>query len=212
MTKRELERLKQDFEKGVYIKKSTAILLVVMTLCLGLFLGNLLTVIYTAQPQGQGQQAVAPAAKNSAPQQQMSQQQANRIIELERLTRNEPDNVGAWRQLGNAYYDTNRPKNAITAYEKSLQLDPNSANVWTDLGTMYRRDGQFQKAIECYDRAIALQPTHQNALFNKGIVYYHDLGQKDKGVASWEALLKVNPSAKTPQGQSLKDFIQSHKQ
>ena len=208
MTKRELERLKQEFEQGVYVKKSTTILLVVMTLCLGLFLGNLITVIYTAQPTAQ--QAVN--TQSQQPQQpQVSQQQASRIIELERLTRNEPDNVGAWRQLGNAYYDTNRPKNAITAYNKSLELDASDPNVWTDLGTMYRRDGQYEKAIEAYNKAIQLNPTHQNALFNRGIVYMHDLKEKDKAIASWEELLAINPSARTPQGQSLKDFIAAHK-
>ena len=62
MTKRELERLYEDFERGVYVKKSTTILLVVLTLCLGLFLGNLLTVIYSSQPQTPRTVATAPNA------------------------------------------------------------------------------------------------------------------------------------------------------
>lgn len=210
MTKRELEHLKQEFEQGKYVKKSTLVLSVTLTLALGLFLGNLLTVIYTGQPAGQ--QAAAPQKpQQQQAQAQMGQAQAKRIIELERLTRNEPGNVGAWRQLGNAYYDTNRPVNAIAAYSKSLELDPTDPNVWTDLGTMYRRDSQFQNAIDSYNKAIELNPKHQNALFNRGIVYMHDLQDKEKAIQSWKTLLAANPSARTPQGQPLKDFIEAHK-
>jgi cytochrome c-type biogenesis protein CcmH/NrfG len=208
MTKREAERLKQDFENGVYVKKSTTIMCVVLALCLGIFLGNLLTVIFSAQPSAQPTAAVQ---QTEPAQPQITQAQASRILELERQTRNNPDNIQAWQQLGNAYYDTNRPENAIVAYNKSLALDASNANVWTDLGTMYRRAGQYQKAIESYNSALKINPTHKNALFNKGIVYLHDLNDKAKGIATWEELLKTNPSARTPQGQPLKEFIEAHR-
>jgi len=206
MTKRDFERLKQEFETGAYIKKSTGIMCVAFALCLGLFLGNLLTVIYTAQPsQQQASQTQQPQVNAQA------EAQASKIISLERLTRNDPDNVGAWQQLGNAYYDAHRSVNAIKAYIRSLELDNSNANVWTDLGTMYRSNGQFEKAVESYNQALAVNPAHQNALFNKGIVYLHDLNESEKGIAAWEELLTVNPSARTPQGQPLKDFIESHR-
>jgi cytochrome c-type biogenesis protein CcmH/NrfG len=208
MTKREAERLRLEFEKGVYVKKSTTIMCVAFALCLGVFLGNLLTVIYSAQPPAQQTRAVQ---QEQPKQPQVSQAQASRIIDLERLTRNEPDNVSAWQQLGNAYYDANRPENAISAYNKSLTLDDSSDDVWTDLGTMYRRTGQYQKAIESYNCALKVNPIHANALFNKGVVYVHDLKQIEKGIVVWEDLLASNPSAKTPQGQPLKEFIDAHK-
>ncbi|KAF1074358.1 tetratricopeptide repeat protein [Halodesulfovibrio sp. MK-HDV] len=208
MTKREAERLRLEFEKGIYVKKSTTIMCVAFALCLGVFLGNLLTVIYSAQPPAQQTRAVQ---QTQPKQPQVSQAQASKIIDLERLTRNEPDNVSAWQQLGNAYYDANRPENAITAYNKALALDDSSADVWTDLGTMYRRAGQYQKAIESYNNALKIDPIHANALFNKGVVYVHDLKQKEKGIVAWEELLASNPSAKTPQGQPLKEFIDAHR-
>lgn len=208
MTKREVERLKQEFEKGMYVKKSTTIMCIALALCLGIFLGNLLTVMYTGQPAAQ--QVAAPAPQQTQ-QPQISQSQTARILDLERMTRNEPDNVGAWQQLGNTYYDANRPENAITAYGKSLELESAHPNVWTDLGTMYRRTGQYEKAIESYNNALKHNPTHRNALFNKGIVYFHDLNQKDKGVAVWEELLKAYPTATTPQGKPLKEFIDAHR-
>ncbi|SIO36974.1 tetratricopeptide repeat protein [Halodesulfovibrio marinisediminis] len=208
MTKREAARLQEEFKKGMYVKKSTTIMCTVFALCLGVFLGNLLTVIYTAQPPAQQSTAIQ---QSQPTQPQVSQSQASRIIDLERLTRNEPDNISAWQQLGNAYYDANRPEHAIKAYIKSLELDESFPNIWTDLGTMYRRTGQFQKAIESYDNALKFAPTHPNALFNKGIVYLHDLEQKEKGIAAWEELLKSNPSARTPQGKPLKEFIDAHR-
>lgn len=208
MTKREAARLREEFEKGMYVKKSTTIMCVVFALCLGVFLGNLLTVIYTAQPPAQ-QTAAVQQTQTTQP--QVSQTQATRIIDLERLTRNEPDNVSAWQQLGNAYYDANRPEHAIKAYTTSLELNDSFPNVWTDLGTMYRRTSQYQKAIECYNNALKLNPAHPNALFNKGIVYFHDLKQKENGIKAWEELLKADPSARTPQGKPLGEFIEAHR-
>jgi len=208
MTKREVERLKQDFEKGMYVKKSTTIMCIAFALCVGIFLGNLLTVLYTDKPAAP---RVATTGQTQTPQSQISQSTAARILNIERMTRNEPDNAGTWQQLGNAYYDANKPEAAIAAYEKSLELDAEHPNVWTDLGTMYRRTGQFEKAIESYNKALQYNPTHQNALFNKGIVYLHDLNQKEKGIAVWEVLLKANPTAKTPQGKPLKEFIDAHR-
>ncbi|WP_027361846.1 tetratricopeptide repeat protein [Halodesulfovibrio aestuarii] len=209
MTKREAERLRQEFEKGVYVKKSTTIMCIVFALFLGVFLGNLLTVIYTAVPSPAKQTAKVQQAQPL--QSQISQDQASRIIDLERQTRNEPTNALAWQQLGNAYYDTNHPESAIAAYSRSLELDSSHADIWTDLGTMYRQTGQYQKAIESYNQALQRNPTHPNALFNKGIVYLHDLKQRDKGIAAWEELLASNPFAQTPQGKPLKEFIDEHR-
>lgn len=210
MTKRELEHLKQEFEQGKYVKKSTLVLTVALTLALGLFLGNLLTVIYSGQSAGLQAAPVKKAQQQPQPS-PMEQAQVSQILEMERLTRSEPWNVGAWRKLGNAYYDTNRPANAIAAYTKCLELDSTDPNVWTDLGTMYRRNSQFEKAIDCYNEAIMLNPSHQNALFNKGVIYMHDLQNKTKAIESWEMLLASNPSATTPQGKPLKEYIDAHR-
>ena len=44
-------------------------------------------------------------------------------------------------------------------------------------------------------------------MFNKGVVLMHDLNDKPGALASWEALVKVNPNAKAPNGQLVSNLI-----
>ena len=122
-----------------------------------------------------------------------------------------PENVKAWTQLGNSYYDAHMFEKAIRAYKKSLELNPADANVWTDLGIMYRRSGQPQKAIEAFDSAILNDGKHEFARFNKGIVLMHDMEDAQAAIVAWEELAKINPNAKTPNGQPLKELIEKLK-
>ena len=77
----------------------------------------------------------------------------------------------------------------------------------TDLGIMYRRTGQPQKAIESFDKAAKMDPRQETALYDKGIVLMHDLKDIPGAIKAWEELLKRNPSATSPTGQSIKDLV-----
>jgi tetratricopeptide (TPR) repeat protein len=109
--------------------------------------------------------------------------------------------------LGNLYFDSSDFKNAIRAYQRSLELNPKNADVWTDMGVMYRRDGQPTEAIKAFDKAIEINPRHEIARFNKGVVLMHDLRDFENTIRTWEELLKINPSAKAPGGQPLKELV-----
>jgi len=150
----------------------------------------------TAGPQGQQNPGLSP-------------DQASRIMSLENEVSVNPQNVLAWTDLGNIYFDANRFLKSINAYEKALALDPNKANVWTDLGVMYRRSQQHEKALEAFDRAASLNPTHEQARFNRGIVLMYDMNDKAGAIKAWEELLTINPNATAPSGQSLREMIDS---
>jgi cytochrome c-type biogenesis protein CcmH/NrfG len=136
-----------------------------------------------------------------------SAQVAAQILKLEQYLKNNPEDAAAWTQIGNLFFDSNQPDNAIDAYEKSLAIEPGKVEVLTDLGVMYRRNKQPQKAIEMFDKVIALDPGFETARFNKGIVLMHDLNDLEAGIKAWEELVKVNPMATTPNGESLDAMI-----
>jgi tetratricopeptide (TPR) repeat protein len=74
-----------------------------------------------------------------------------RIIQtLEEEVAQNPQNVKAWINLGNAYFDKDQYQEAIHAYENSLTIEPNNANVLNDLGVMYRRSKKPLKALEVF--------------------------------------------------------------
>jgi cytochrome c-type biogenesis protein CcmH/NrfG len=122
-----------------------------------------------------------------------------------------PTSAAAWADLGNAYFDSNQPLEAVQAYEHSLELDPMNAMVWTDLGVMQRRSGRPEKAVEAFDRASRLDPKLEQPRFNKGIVLLHDLSDRAGAVQAWEELLAMNPAAVTPMGGPLRDMVEEIK-
>jgi cytochrome c-type biogenesis protein CcmH/NrfG len=143
----------------------------------------------------------------SSPSVGMNAEQQEAIDTLKAQVSKSPNDKDSWIQLGHSYFDANLPDQAIVAYNKALALDPQNADVWTDLGVMYRRSGNPRKAVECFDRAMQIDPRHQISRFNKGIVLLHDLNDATGALKSWEALLAINPDAKTPGGQPLQQLV-----
>jgi len=137
----------------------------------------------------------------------LSPDQARTILALEKEVAANPDNVEAWTRLGHIYFDTNMVKKAIHAYEKSLELNPADPNVWTDLGVMYRRNGEPSRALDAFNHAIKLNPRHEQSHFNKGIVLLYDMKDKKAAREAWEELLRINPAAMAPNGQSVRQLL-----
>ena len=191
------------------VKKETMWMVASIALVVGFIGGAVFGVYKTGSIQPIQKSMISqPAEKDQG----VSVESAAQIFELEKMTKENPDDVAAWTSLGNLYFDTGNHQKAITAYTRSLELNPNNANVMTDLGVMYRRSGQPNKAIESFDKAAKIDPKHETALFNKGIVLMHDLNDLDGAIQAWEELVKRNPSALSPTGQPVKDLVERMKE
>ena len=77
---------------------------------------------------------------------------------------------------------------------------------------MYRRSGSPEKAVDAFDRAMNIDPNHEISRFNKGIVLFHDLKDEKGALAAWESLLAINPKAKSPGGQTVRELVDHIKQ
>lgn len=200
------------------VNTSTCVLSVLLALVVGVFAGTLLPGVLTrpeteiATRQSVPQTAQQPGAQLSAePESRMSDTVRGRILELERHVQHQADDVDAWIQLGNLYFDVSNPPNAIRAYERALLLTPDNPDVLTDLGIMYRETGKFEMAEQSFRKAAQINPRHQNALFNRGVVLFFDLGRKDDARTIWRQLLAVNPDAKAPDGRVVRDMVETLK-
>ncbi len=203
---------KQEDPGNDYVKKNTMLLASFICLAVG-FLGG---VVFSAYKSGSGVPMPASIPQQSQqPQQQAAQEetitedQAKRILALEKEVAANPDNGDSWTQLGNLYFDTSNFESAIRSYKKSLALKPNNANVQTDLGVMYRRAGQPQEAIKAFEKAIRIDPKHEIARFNTGIVFLHDLNDREGALKAWQDLVNINPAAMTPGGKPLAEMIKA---
>jgi cytochrome c-type biogenesis protein CcmH/NrfG len=196
-----IARLHEEERRNGYVKKETMLIVAFVAVLVGFFSG----VVFVSLKSGATRQPPLQEALNPAINAKEASNEGTAPLE-EEVSRN-PGNIQAWIQLGNHYFDADQHKEAIRAYERALALDDNNPDVWTDLGVMYRRDGQPQKAIEAFDKAMTLDPLHEVSRFNKGIVLMYDLHDPKGALASWEALLAINPNAKAMNGQTLRDLI-----
>lgn len=182
-------------------------LLVYLVIFITGFLAGVAFTVFKGTTAGPPQVAGAPAGQDAG--QNAETRQA--LLRLEAEVTANPENFDAWTRLGHLYYDTDQPAKAIAAYGKSLELHKGDANLLTDLGVMYRKTGQFDKAIESFDRAIKDDPSHIPSRYNKGIVMMYDLNDVGGAVASWEGLLRLDPQAKTSNGESIHDLVEKLK-
>lgn len=183
-----------------YIKTESTILIAFIALTIG-FVGGVAFGIYKSDP------APAMPGMGMPPSANASADQAEQIETLKDLTLKTPDDAKLWVQLGHLYFDSGKYQEAIEAYEKSLEIAPGDPDIITDLGVMYRRVGKPEKAVAKFDEAIAIDPSHQISRFNKGIVLMHDLEDAEGAVETWRKLLELNPEAKMPNGQPVRELI-----
>ena len=184
-----------------YVTLNTALIIGLACLIVGFIAGNIYS-LYKSGSMG-FKQTSAPSSSQS-----ISTAQSGRMLALEREIENNPNNLAAWLELGNLYFDTNKFSDAIQAYSKYINLNPDNPDVWTDMGVMYRRIGNPADAISSFDKAIELNPQHEQARFNKGIVQYYDLGNREAALETWNELIKINPNFITTSGQTIKEFVE----
>ncbi len=187
------------------LRKDQAVILGASALITGFLLGLISyhlilggSTIPSSQQQASFSQQQAPPAAVSPPTTTL-QDYSTEIFELKKILAARPDNGKSWIRLGNLYFDSNQPLEAIDAYTKGLELTGNDPNVLTDRGIMYRAIKDFVPAIADFRKAADLDKTHINSLYNLGITLLHDLQDNIGALEAWEELLAtrtLQPEAK----------------
>jgi cytochrome c-type biogenesis protein CcmH/NrfG len=151
------------------------------------------------KPQMAPPGAPAPALPAPTPPARDSVEVASQIQTLKEIVKKDPKNLPAWVELGNLYFDSDRPKEAIDAYSRYLAAKPDNPDVRTDMGIMYRKLGQFDKALEEFKKAAQTDPKHVNSRYNIGLVLLHDKQDMKGAINAWEEYLKVDPNSERAQ-------------
>lgn len=183
------------------MKKETIILVVVIAFLAGFVSGATLAILKGKK----GDQTVrVPQKPQMAPQEAPppgppAAEIALKIDGLKEIVKKDPKNLPAWVELGNLYFDSNQPEEAIKAYTEYLKLKPDNADVRTDMGIMYRNIGQIDRAIEEFRKAAQIDPKHVNSRYNLGLVLLHDKREMKAAIKAWEDYLKVDPNSERSQ-------------
>jgi cytochrome c-type biogenesis protein CcmH/NrfG len=186
------------------MKKETVILVVVIAFLVGFITGATVAILkgtkgtektaMVQKPQMAPPEAPAPAPPGPSP-----LEVASKIQALKEIVKKDPKNLPAWVELGNLYFDSDQPKEALQAYSQYLAVKPDNPDVRTDMGIMYRKLGQFDRAIEEFRRAAQSDPKHINSRYNIGLVLLHDKQDIKGAIKAWEDYLKVDPNSERAQ-------------
>ena len=181
------------------MKKETVILLIVIAFLVGFITGA--TVAILRGTKGVEKVAGGPAPQ-MAPMPSPGPDPAElnlKIQALKDIVKKDPKNLPALLELGNLYFDSGQPKEAIEVYNQYLAIKPDNADVRTDMGIMCRALGDFDRAIEEFKKAAQADPKHVNSRYNIGIVLLHDKNDIQGAINAWEEYLKVDSNSEKAQ-------------
>ena len=142
----------------------------------------------------------APAAQ--APQDMVAQDEHSQQQEIEAILprliqhlQEQPDDIGAWQNLGRTMLALQRFEEAAKAFEKITEITPKSAQAFADYAdALGMAQGQklLGKPAQMIDKALKLEPKNPKALYLAGFVSI-EAGNLKEGVKHWEKLLSVLP-------------------
>ena len=96
------------------------------------------------------------------------------------------------QNLGVAFYETKKYKEAEKAFSKAIQFEPQNAVHYFNVGNLFFSKDQYENAIFLYTKAITLKPDFFEAHSNLGGIYLiqNDLKNAKK---YFTQALKINP-------------------
>lgn len=119
--------------------------------------------------------------------------QQQEILKLKQVLEKNPKDLASLIGLGNLYYDTGKPAEAITYYQRALDIDPKNVDVRVDMGTCYFELKDYDKAMEAFTTATEQKPDHATAWYNMGVVF-RTKGDQVSTKYAWTRFLAVEPT------------------
>jgi cytochrome c-type biogenesis protein CcmH/NrfG len=182
------------------MKKETVILSVVIAFLVGFITGATVAILKgkksAARSVAVQPPPAAPTTTPVAPLTGPPSAEVNAKIQaLKDIVQKDPKNLSALVELGNLYFDSDQPREAVEAYGKYLAVKPDNADVRTDMGIMYRKLGDSDRALQEFKKAAQTDPRHVNSRYNIGVVLLHDKQDIKGAIKAWEDYLKVDSNS-----------------
>jgi len=74
------------------------------------------------------------------------------------LISRDPQNAGAYHNLGSILYKLGRFDESTAAYRRSLELRPDCASTYLHLGYALREAGKLDEAVSAWERCLTIEP------------------------------------------------------
>lgn len=117
------------------------------------------------------------------------------IADLRSVTLLEPNNVAAWIDLGQAYFEAERPDDAKESFLKAIKLDYSSGDAHFGLGLSEYARGDFETALFEFGEVTRLYPERFDGHFNRAVTLVRLRRPEEAVEAFREALAQGEPEA-----------------
>jgi cytochrome c-type biogenesis protein CcmH/NrfG len=138
--------------------------------------------------------AQAPAASSPAGT-EATPVDEQRVVALEKIATADPKNAEVRAELGNIYFDAQKPELAIPWYEAACRLNGKSADLSTDLAVAYYYTNQTDRSLKQLDTSLAINPRHLKTLLNQGIVRAFGKNDLAGAAQSWQKVVALAPTS-----------------
>ncbi|MBN1363426.1 MAG: tetratricopeptide repeat protein [Syntrophaceae bacterium] len=102
------------------------------------------------------------------------------------------ENALVHNQLGLAFFEKNKNREAIYHYDRAIALQPLQDSAYNNRGAVYLKYGRYQQALNDFNRAISINPSHIKAYNNRAIVY-DQTGNYELAIEDLGKAVRLNP-------------------
>lgn len=112
---------------------------------------------------------------------------------LNKLSKNNPQNVEIYGYLAQLYYSQKRYEDSIKQFQKILEIDPQNIESMYLMGSLYLESNNIDAAIDILKKAISADPDHDGSLNTLAYIYAeHDM-HLDEAMKLITRALEINP-------------------
>ena len=119
-------------------------------------------------------------------------QQAVRL--LVRLRRARPKDPLVSYNLGLAWEQLKRWREALRCYNSALRLDRGFVDALICKGIIYGNQGRFKDELACYEQALSIDSSHPMAVYNKAVVLDDELDRPHDALRCYQRALRCRLS------------------
>jgi protein O-mannosyl-transferase len=120
----------------------------------------------------------------------------NEITLWEDCVKKSPKKARTFYNLGRAYHDAGRYKEAVEVYQKATLLKPNYQLAHNGLGMAYKALGFYKEAMEAFQTAFRIQPNSHlglKALSNLGAIYI-EMDRQGEAIEILKKAIQLQPN------------------
>lgn len=111
----------------------------------------------------------------------------------EKLVTENPEDFGAWNNLGNARHESGDLEGALSAFQRARQIDPKSSLIHTNLGRVLISMDRYEDACLMLEKAALLAPDKSAPLLELGRALT-SIGHAEGALRALGAAARLNPS------------------